>query len=155
MKIEFSNEQYETLIKMVYLGYWMANVWGEDRENKEYFETLSHVLGSADKFGLEDFADLDAGSGKYYPAADLEENEELNEIIDWYDDNAFLDKLIHNLAGRDMLEKHGEKTIRQMPDEKFFKEEASFVQKYQVEFAKNGIKNLMVNFEKKKPRKKA
>lgn len=154
MNITFTKEQYETLLKMVYLGHWMANVWGEDQEKKEYSEMLSYILGFAKEFELEHLAGLDGETGEYYPAADLEEDEELNEIIDWYDDNAFLDKLIHNLAGRDMLEKHGEKAIRDMPDDKFFKEEALFVQKYQSEFAKNGIKNLMVNFEPKKSRKK-
>ncbi|MHB8109723.1 MAG: hypothetical protein ACYDHW_06795 [Syntrophorhabdaceae bacterium] len=154
MKIDFTNEQYQTLLKMAYLGHWIANVWGEDHESNEYSEMQSYLFGFAKDFGLEEFADYDEQAKTYYPAADFEENEELNEIIDWYDDNAFLDKLIHNLAGRDMLEKHGEKELREMSDDKFFKEEGFFVQKYQSEIAKNGIKNLMMKIETKKPRKK-
>jgi hypothetical protein len=37
-----------------------------------------------------------------------------------------------------------------MSDEEFFKEEALFVEKYQKEFAKNGIKNLTVATANKK-----
>ena len=92
-----------------------------------------------------------------FPSTDIQEDEQLNELIERYDDNVFLDKLIFNLAGKDMLEKHGEKKITAMTDEQFFKEEGSFMQKYQKEFAKNGLKNLMVKIEKpavKKPAKK-
>ena len=72
----------------------------------------------------------------------------MNGLVERYDDNAFLDRLIYNLAGKDMLSEYGEKKIEAMSDDQFFKAEGVFVQKYQKEFAKNGIKNLTVNIDK-------
>lgn len=157
MKIELKKGQYETLLKLAYLGNWMANAYNEDAENNEFSELVSYICGLAGNFGLEEMVERDEESGITYPSADLSENEQLNELIERYDDNVFLDKLIFNLAGKDMLEKYGEKKITAMTDEQFFKEEGSFMQKYQKEFAKNGIKNLTVNIAKpaaKKPAKK-
>ena len=157
MKIEFTKEQFETLLKTVYLGNWLANAYDDDEEGNEFSEIQSYICGFAKDLGLEQLVEYDQEAESLYLSSQFQEDDELNELIERYDDNAFLDRLIYNLAGRDMLSKFGEKKIEAMTDEEFFKEEGSFVQKYQQEFAKNGIKNLAVKMEKpaaKKPAKK-
>lgn len=157
MKIEFTKEQFETLLKTIYLGNWLANAYDDDEEGNEFSELQSYICGFANDFGLEELVEYDQESESLYPSSAFQEDDQLNELIERYDDNAFLDRLIYNLAGRDMLSKYGEKKIQAMTDEEFFKEEGSFVQTYQQEFAKNGIKNLTVAMEKplaKKPAKK-
>lgn len=150
MKINFSRDQFETLLKTLYLGIWMANAYDDDPEDNEFFDLQRYLLGFAKDFGLEDHVAYDEKKKIYYPSETLAEDETLNLLIERYDDFTFLDKLIYNLAGRDMLNKHGEKAIEKMSDEEFFKEEALFVEKYQKEFAKNGIKNLTVATANKK-----
>lgn len=148
MKIEFSKEQFETLLETVFLGNWLANAYDDDPEGNEFSELQSYVFGLAKDFGFEELAEHSQETGSFYPSAALQEDDILNELIERYDDNAFLDKLISNLAGRDMLNKFGEKKLHAMTDEQFFKEEGSFVQKYQEEFSKNGIQNLTVKMDK-------
>jgi hypothetical protein len=148
MKISFTKEQFETLLKAVYLGTRMVNAYEEDTENNEYAELQYYLFGLAKDFGLDEFADPDEKQKTARPSAAFEEEQAVNEIIERYDDFTFLDKLIYNLAGRDMLDKHGEKALEKMSDEEFFEEEESFVEKYQKEFAKNGIKNLTVSKRK-------
>jgi len=138
------------LLKTLYLGIWMANAYDDDPEDNEFFDLQAYLLGFAKDFGLEEYAVYDEKKKICYPSEVLTEDEALNQLIERYDDFTFLDKLIYNLAGRDMLEKHGEKAIEKMSDEEFFKEEASFVEKYQNEFGKNGIKNLTVSATGKK-----
>jgi len=157
VKIEFKKDQFETLLRLAYLGNWVANAYDEDPEGNEFSKLLSYICGFAKDMGLEEMAEHDKEAGFSFPSAALEEDEQLNELIERYDDSVFIDKLIFNLAGKDMLEKYGEKKIATMTDEEFFKEEGSFMQKYQKEFSKNGIKNLTVNIAKpaaKKPAKK-
>jgi hypothetical protein len=157
VKIEFKKDQFETLLKLIYLGNWMANAYEEDPQNNEFSELVSYICEFAKDIGLEDMVKCDDETGISLPSGDFEENEHLNELIERYDDAVFLDKLIFNLAGKDMLDKFGEKKITSMTDEEFFKEEGAFMQKYQKEFAKNGIQNLTVKMEKpaaKKPAKK-
>lgn len=144
MKINFSKDQFEMLLKTLYLGIWMANAYDDDPEDNQFFDLQAYLLGFAKDFGLEDYVAYDEKKKICYPSETLTEDETLNLLIERYDDFTFLDKLIYNLAGRDMLDKHGEKAIEKMSDEEFFKEEALFVEKYQKEFAKNGIKNLTV-----------
>jgi len=145
MKIQFTKEQFETLLKAVYLGARTVNVYEDDIEGNEYLELQKYIFGFARDFGLEKYADYDEEQKVVWPSADLEEDEALNELIDRYDDFTFLDKLIYNLAGRDMLDKHGPKTLEKMSDQDFFKEEEAFAEKYRKEFAKNGIKNLTIS----------
>lgn len=148
MKIEFTKEQFETLLETVFLGNWLANAYDDDPENNEFSKLQSYIFGLAGDFGLGELAEHSRETGSFYPSAELQEDDRLNELIERYDDNAFLDKLIYNLAGRDMLNKHGEKKMNAMTDEQFFKEEGVFIQKYQEEFAKNGIQNLTVKMER-------
>ncbi len=146
MKIEFSQDQFETLLRLLYLGNWMANAYAEDEEgNTEFVELISYICARARDMGLSDLIGQDKEAG-FLEA--FEEVEDLNEIIENYDDSVFLDKLIYNLAGRDMLNKFGEEKLEAMVDEEYFKIEGSYVQKYQEEFARNGIRNLTVKIEK-------
>ncbi len=145
MKIEFTKKQFETLLKAVYLGARTANAYEDDLEGNEYVELQKYIFGFARDFGIEKYADYDEKLKVAWPSAALEEDEVLNELIDRYDDFTFLDKLIYNLAGRDMLDKHGPKALEKMSDDEFFKEEEVFAEKYRKEFAKNGIKNLSIS----------
>ncbi len=145
MKINFTKKQYETLLKAVYLGIWVTTASEDDPEKRAIDELGRYLFGFAGDFGLDELADHDEENKTHYPSASFEENEKLNELIDRYDDNAFLTKLIENLAGRDMLNKYGEEKIRKMTDEEFIKEEMPFLEKYENEFAKNGLINLKVS----------
>ena len=144
MKINFTKKQYETLLKAVYLGIWVTTASEDDPEKSAIDELGRYLFGFAGDFGLDKLVDYDEEKKTHYPSSSFEEDEELNELIDRYDDNAFLTKLIENLAGRDMLDKYGEEAIRKMTDEEFIKNERSFLEKYENEFAKNGLKNLTV-----------
>lgn len=144
MKINFTKKQYETLLKAVYLGIWVTTASEDDPEKSAIDELGRYLFGFAKDFGLENFVDYDKENNIHYPSASFEEDEGLNELIDKYDDNAFLTKLIENLAGRDILNKYGEDAIRNMTDEEFIKKERPFLEKYEKEFAKNGLKNLTV-----------
>lgn len=145
MKIDLTKEQFETLLKAVYLGSRMVNIYEDDPGSSEYFKLQNYLFGFAEDFGLKEYADRNAEGDAALPSAAFADDEDLNELIERYDDFTFLDKLIYNLAGRDMLAKHGQKAIENMSDEEFFKKEESFAEKYRKEFGRNGIKNLTVS----------
>jgi len=149
VKIEFDRDQFETLIRLLYLGNWMANAYSDESENGEFVELIHYICSqAADNMGLAEYMAQDMEAPESITPETLNEIQYLNELIEEYDDAVFLDKLIYNLADRDMLNKFGEKKIEAMTEEDFFREEAPFVQKYQREFARSGIQNLVVNIEK-------
>ncbi len=142
MKINFTKEQYETLLKAVYLGNWMFNSIDDNPEKNAFDEIEEHLCAFAKDFGLEEYVEHDQKDKTFYPSRALEEDKEVSEAIDRYDDYTFWDKLISSLAARDVFNKHGEEKFDKLSEKEFFVEEQSFAEKYEKEFAKNGVKNL-------------
>lgn len=123
----------------------MVNSLNEEPEKNRFDELEEYVCSLAKGFGLERYADYDKQEKVYYPSATLEDDEEIMEYIQRYDDYTFWDKLIFNLAGRDMINKYGEEAFEKMTEEEYFKKERPFVEKYEKEFAKNGLKNFVAS----------
>ena len=145
MKINFTKKQYETLLKAIYLGNWMANSIDEEPEENPFDELEEYAFSFAKDFDLEHYAAYVKENNTYYPSRQMEEDEEVNEYIQNYDDNTFWDKLIFNLSRRDMDNKYGEAAVEKMSEEECLLKEQPFAEKYEKEFAKNGLKNLTIS----------
>lgn len=145
MKINFTKKQYETLLKAVYLGNWVVNSTDDEPEGNQFDKLEEYIFSFAKGFGLEHYAVYDKQDKVYYPSQKLEEDEEVNEYIQNYDDDTFWDKLIFNLARRDMENEYGEEEIKKMSVEECLVKEQPFAEKYEKEFAKNGLKNLAIS----------
>ena len=69
--VEFTKEQFFSLMKAVYLGNWMANAARMDTKNfkKDYEQILDYIFSLAPKFGLEKYMDHDSSDGeRYFPS---------------------------------------------------------------------------------------
>jgi len=144
MKIDFTKEQFELLLKVVYLGNWMVKSTEEESAETDFDAIEAYVLSLAKKFGLDRYADVDDEDGKHYPSKDLDEDLEIEGLIQRYDDYTFWEKLIYNLARRDMDHKYGERAIAQMSPEEHLTKEQPFIEKYEKEFEAHGLKNLVI-----------
>jgi hypothetical protein len=144
MKIDFTQEQFELLLKTVYLGNWMVKSTEEEPADTDFDALEAHVLSFAKAFGLEQYVDFDEEDGRYYPSTELEESDEIEGYIQRYDDSTFWEKLIYNLARRDMERKYGERPIAQMSPEEHLTKEQPFIEKYEKEFGDNGLRNIMI-----------
>jgi len=142
MKIELTQEQLESLVKLVYLGNLMANAWRTRDVIKEYDDIESLVLAAAAKHGLEDCVELDESEKKYVPSADLEE--EMAEAVDFYDDNTFWDQLVFRMADRDFGRKYGEDALDELATEKGTEREKPLLDKYEKEFNEHGLDRLEI-----------
>ncbi|CDQ21162.1 hypothetical protein [Halobacillus karajensis] len=105
VNIEMSKEQYETLVKMVFLGTWMVN--STKIELDEAFEDVRElVLSKYKAAGLEDKVVYEEQMGVY----DLDINFEtslLDSYVDEYDEFSFWDKLIEKLAEKELTALYG------------------------------------------------
>lgn len=143
MKIFFTKKQYEALIKLAYLGDWMANSCktGNERD-MEIEEVEQYIYSFAKDFGTENM--LEHGErGTIYPTTAFEEK--LDTYIDEYDDENFWDELIHTLATRDFVEHYGKDVVAAMEMSERFEKEEPFIQKYEDEFYENGIQKLRLS----------
>ena len=145
VKINFTKEQYEALLKTVYIGAGIVHSVEEEGPDENEFDALEqYLLSFAKEFGVEHYADFDEEEKRYRPSEELEEDESVVEYLHRYDDYTFWDKLVYNLAERDMIKKHGKSIVAKMSEEECLAKGQTFVQRYQKEFEKNGIKNLTI-----------
>ena len=144
MKIDFTKTQFESLLKLVYMGSEMVNSILDDSEENEFDEIEQYIFSFAKSFGLEACVEYDGKEKTYYPSQKLEEDKSVVEYTHRYDDYTFWDKLIYNLARRDMVKEHGEDKVQKMSKEETFIKEQTFAEKYEKEFTDNGLQNLVI-----------
>lgn len=144
MKINFTKKQYESLIKLIYLGEWVANAHRVDDRVRELEEIEQYVLSFYKDFGMERYITFDEDLKKFFTTTDFEDISKVNDYIDDYNNNTFWDELIFRLARRDLIERYGEEAVMNMDWEERMSKEGVFIEEYEDEFEKNGIKNLVI-----------
>lgn len=145
MKINFTKEQFERLMKLVYLGNWMANAHRTDDIIKKYEELEHYIFSFAKDFGLEKYVDdEEAKDGKFYPTRYFEEETDVNKLHDEYDNDTFWDEIVDRLARRDFIRKYGIKAIQKMSLEQRIEKEYEFEKEYEKEIDKHGIERLEI-----------
>lgn len=152
--IEFTKEQYESLMKQLYLGNWMINAFRmSDEIIKRHDDLEGYIMSFAKDFGLEKYIDYDKGKNKYYPSLKFEEDKEINGYINDYNENAFWDELERSLAARDLYKEYDESEIKRMTFEERFKKMSCYEEKYEKEFELHGVENVEIkgkNIKKEK-----
>ena len=143
MNIEFTKEQYEQLIKAVYAGNWIANANRTDDMIADFDDIEEYVLSHAKDFDLEDLATVgEEDKDAYYPSEKLETDEELNRVIDEYDDETFWEELIERMTIKDIFSSVSEEDLEAMKEEEFIELYETVRAKYEEEFDENGLMNV-------------
>ena len=101
-KIEFNTLLFKQLIQLVYMGRWMTASHDDDPE-KSMKNAEQFVYAHARVSGFEDWIDFDANTNIYLPSEQLEE--EMDPLIEDYDDLTFWDQLAWQMAERDFEKK--------------------------------------------------
>lgn len=145
MKIEFTKKQFENLMKLVYLGNWMANAHRADDEIEKYNELESYVFSFGKDFGLEKYVDdEEAGDGEYYPTRFFEEETDVDELREEYDNEIFWTELAQRLGERDFVKKYTKKDWNKMSLVDRFSKRQECEVKWEEEFEKNGVERLEI-----------
>jgi len=147
MKIELTQEQYEALLKIVYLGSWMASSTKEEPE-MEYENIEQYILSFAKDFKLEKFVGFDKKQKSYYPTEEFEDATDVIEQIEAYNEYTVWEALVLALSRRDLVKKYGAKKTEEMSDEELLEKEYPLIQKYEEEFREHGFDNLHVRQKK-------
>jgi hypothetical protein len=142
MEIKFTKKQYASLLKLVYLGNSMANDHRPQDVNKEFVDVMNVMYSHADEFGCGSLIKKDEEDGKFYSTDKLEE--EVDLIVDAYDEHCFWEELINRLADRDFIHAIGEAEAQNMDWIEFLEKKEPYMQKYADEFYAHGIENLVI-----------
>ena len=140
MTIELDKTQYVSLLKIAFLGHWLANSFRE--ETLVEFDAIEqHIMSYAKQFGANDIALYDEELKMWFSTKEMELT--MHELIDEYNDDYLLEELAYRLARRDVLRKHGEE-FQSMAMEERIRAEQPIVDMYYDEFEENGIENIEV-----------
>ena len=140
MDIPFTKEQYHELLKIAYLGGWLANSRRTEDELKDISRIEQHIYSFAAQFGAGGL--IEENDGEYFPTRGMEDL--LLPIIDEYDDNAFWDDLIDRLAARDILAEHGEERIGKIDPNEYDGQLDERASVYEEEFEEFGLDRLQI-----------
>ena len=151
MKINITNKQYLSLIKMVYLGNWMINAirTGQkgDEYVKEYEDLEQYIYSFAKDYGMEKYIEFDKKMAQHFPTNEFEVNTDLNLRHEEYDEHTFWEELFYKLYERDMRNKYSPEEISKMTFEERIRLEEPFRQKWDKELEKYGVERLEIKEE--------
>ncbi len=147
MKINFTKKQYHDLLRLVFLGTWVADSHCATKRSGTFDEIEQHILSCGKEFGVEDDMDYDEKTKEYYFSEDFENNSGVMRIIDEYDDDTFWEILVERLAARDVRNKYGEDKIKTMEFEELREAQEQYIKKYEDEIYKNGLENIVLRNE--------
>ncbi len=139
MNINFTKEQYETLLKMVQLGFWVTSS-NEDTSDQHAFSDMEqYVMSFAKEFDVEG-VEYDGQYGVY--DITIERERELHGAIDAYEDMVFWDKLAYYLARRDFK---AEMTRQPLEEDAAFQRLLELEEEYHQYFEKHGLEQVIID----------
>ena len=141
VSIAFSRKQYESLLRILYLGEWML---GCDKleKDKEIAEVEQLILSHHGQIGANHLVEYSMESGEHQPAPALEDL--MFDAIDHYNEHTFWDEIAERMAQRDVIAEHGKKFFAMSEMQKITAFQPH-IDRYQKEFEKNGLDNLVLN----------
>lgn len=139
-KIELTKKQFFTLLKIVYIGNWLANAHRTTDRIKEYDEITDYIFSHAKQFGFAEYVDEEeAAEGKYYSTRQFEEETEVGFLHEEYNNDTFWEELIERLAVRDTVRNYGEESLAAMDDRERISKIWDAREKYEKIFSEAGL----------------
>ena len=138
--IELTKEQFLLLMKVVYLGNWMANASRTGRKDdphiKEYEEISDFIFSLASKFGFSENIEHELEFDESV------ETTEVSKLREDYDEETFWAELPDRLGERDFYNMYSKEDWKRMTqDERFLKMQECVI-KWEEELEKYGIDRL-------------
>lgn len=145
MKIDFTNKEYETLLKMLCTAKLVIDGQIDDDEGEgEDFNNLEQkILSYAKDSGNIELVAMDMDTGLYIYDEDLE-NECHDNIIAPFVEEIFYGQLVEKLAFRDLSEKYTPADMETMDMEEGVEAIKEYLEKYLTEIEENDIGNIRI-----------
>jgi hypothetical protein len=142
--IKLTPQQYEDLLKVVYLGNYLVNNYRPDQPVDRFDALESYLFSLAKEFGLDRAMDMDEETGEAYPSEEFSQAQDINLYLDDFIENTFWDELINRLTSRDLFRKYGQQIMESLPWEELKKKEEPVFQRYTEEIETYGMENLEI-----------
>lgn len=143
LNIDLTRNQFEDLVRCVYLAHWMINgIRPEDEKVRRYEDLEQYVYALAHKHGYPDLVEFLKERNKFFFKDEFSESNEADGYRREYDDEMFWTELIQRLATRDLLEQYGVESLSKMNTREEVEKKQPILRKYIDELEQNGVQNL-------------
>lgn len=142
--ISLNKEEFKSLLKLAYLGNWVATAHREeDPENCEYDLIFNKLLKLAPQFDLADW--VDDGEDGIFPASAMEEDSGILSALENYDAHTFWSELVERMTDRELSQELGSEAWEKMSAEEQLEHCLEIDEALYQEFATNGLDNLTLD----------
>lgn len=139
MKIELSQEQYMTLVKLLHLANWPLGLTDADQDLSSKAEELEqYIFSLSENFRCADQIYFDREADCFQLTDSL--REKVESIIDEYEEDIFWEQLTHKLATNDLKREMNRETSLEEKINRLFQ----LKERYEKYFLKNGLDNLNI-----------
>lgn len=135
-RLDLSRDQWEKLLASTYLAGWMTTAHLDEDSEGPFEELEQAVLKQSVDYGFDSQCQYSAAEGLYYYTE--EAADQYDQVIEDYDDLTFWEELSTRMAERDV-------TFMKLRDHEKAEKVMQLAGKYDLEFEKNGLKNLVMN----------
>lgn len=144
MKIDFSKEEFVTLIEMIDIASWIISARKSEHgaEEKPYQDMQNKLFSLAADFGCADKVEFLEEWNEYCASNYFEMESPHRKFIDDYDEDAFWDGLTENLAARDAIREVGKEKFLGLDPLQRFELIGEHESKWADEFSENGLENI-------------
>ena len=146
MNISFTNDEYTTLLEVLYLADWILNAYDTERSpsKSSYFDLEQKILSLSDKFEQKELVEFDDKYNEYIPSKIIEDGPVL-DFIESYNEESFWEELIDRLSRRDLLKNYTESEVQEMEESVVLSEIEKYADVYAKEFEANGLMNIEIS----------
>ena len=148
MKIDFTQEEYRSLVDLLSLATFMLEGYGrgEDPSKVACFLMEQKILSYAEDASCRDLVKRDSQSGSYVRKWTKDRSEQVIAFWDRYNDDCFWEELIIRMAERDFqstlaVEDAGKDTLSNEEKSRRLDE---LERRYEEEFVANGLGSLVL-----------
>jgi hypothetical protein len=141
VKLNLDQEQFRTLLEIVYLGNWMVNSI-RTPVLQEHDDMTRMFFAAAQNFGLDELATHHAKSDTWRPSEAM--HDAVEQFISDYEQEVFWSELVDALSARDLDGTMGEDMVDSLDDDEYDLKRRGFEKKYWDEFNENGVDRLFI-----------
>ena len=148
MKIEFSKEEYKTLVDSLFIADWVLHsqylIDEMPEETKRFKEFEQKIYKLAEKFGFLDLIETSETKTGIEYCANRKFEEQNQKFIEKFEDFSFWEELLDKLSDRDVLNSISKEENEEMGVLEYWKLKAPFEEKYATELSECGIERLHI-----------
>jgi len=139
IKAEFTKREFKVLLEQVFVGS-ILQLDSDEKKDAEIKALLQKLLKVARTAKVYQTIEYDELQGELFMPIEVEDD--VIEMIEDYEEDIFMDKLLDEFVARDIQKKYNPRMLANMTEEKYMELYTIEEEKYIREIDKNGLENL-------------